>query len=201
MLRAVSSCQPRLIVGLGNPGREYQDTRHNAGFLAVEALAAELGCANYWKTTGEAMFAEKRLDDGSKLVLAKPLSFMNLSGGPTKGLLKISGCSLDELLVVHDELDLPPGSLRLKFGGGHGGHNGLRSISGAIGQDYARLRFGIGRPPGRMDAAAFVLQPLRDDTLADFQAQVIAAVPVLISCVRDGLARAMNAHHGDHGTG
>ena len=160
-----------LIVGLGNPGPEYADTRHNAGFLVIDSIAGELS-ASYWKNRAGALVAEVEVD-GRTVVLAKPQSFMNVSGGPVKKLLDHYGLSPDDLLVVHDELDIPSGEVRAKVGGGHAGHNGLRSIHDKLGTDaYARIRVGIGRPPGRMPAADYVLQAPRGDELYNFEAAV-----------------------------
>ncbi len=154
---------PWLVVGLGNPGTRYQGNRHNVGARTVAALAAELGCS-LRAHRSRAEVAQARLParagvPGQQLVLAVPGSFMNESGGPVAGLLRFFRVEPARLLVVHDELDLPFGRLRLKRDGGEGGHNGLRSISQSIGtKDYCRLRLGIGRPPGRMDPADFVLR-------------------------------------------
>lgn len=154
---------PWLVVGLGNPGPGYAGNRHNAGAMVLDALAAELR-ERFGRHRSGAEVAEIRLPPvggrpGPRLVLAKPTSYMNLSGGPVTGLARFFRIPHDRLLVVHDELDLPFGELRLKRGGGEGGHNGLRSISQSLGtKDYCRLRIGIGRPPGRMDAADYVLK-------------------------------------------
>ena len=115
-----------LIAGLGNPGDEYAHTRHNAGFDTIDLIAEKLG-ARYWKTEGGALTAKAVLHDVD-LVLAKPQSFMNTSGGPVKQLMNAYGVDADHLIVIHDELDIDPGTVRVKFGGGHAGHNGLRSI-------------------------------------------------------------------------
>jgi peptidyl-tRNA hydrolase, PTH1 family len=146
-----------LVVGLGNPGPGYSGNRHNVGAMVVAELAQRVS-ATFTTSRSNALVAEGRLGD-NRFVLAKPLSFMNLSGGPTSSLLKYYKLDVSRLIVVHDELDIPFDTLRLKFGGGNGGHNGIRDISAALGTpDYIRVRVGIGRPPGRMDAAAFVLQ-------------------------------------------
>ena len=120
-----------VIAGLGNPGSEYADTRHNAGFKTVEALAKEFG-VNYWKRQGEALVGKATWHD-KLIVLVKPQSYMNLSGGPVKGALKSFNAAPDNLIVIHDELDIPSGTVRVKFGGGHAGHNGLRSICDSLG--------------------------------------------------------------------
>ena len=171
-----------LIVGLGNPGEEYENTRHNAGFQVVDALAKDAG-ANYWKTECGAATAKGVLADVD-VVFAKPMSFMNVSGGPVKQLCNAYGVSPDHLIVVHDDLDIEPGRIRVKCGGGSGGHNGLKSITEKLGTpDYFRVRIGIGRPPGRMEAADFVLVPIKKEALDDFVAgciQGVRAVPFLI---------------------
>jgi len=154
---------PWLVVGLGNPGPQYAGNRHNAGAMVADQLADSLR-ERFGRHKSGADVAEVRLPPaggrpGPRLVLAKPTSYMNLSGGPVAGLLRFFRIPVDRLLVVHDELDVPFGDLRLKRGGGEGGHNGLRSITGSIGtKDYCRLRIGIGRPPGRQDPADFVLK-------------------------------------------
>lgn len=151
------------MVGLGNPGPGYAGNRHNAGAMVLDGLAADLR-ERFGRHRAGAEVAEVRLPPqggrpGPRLVLAKPTSYMNISGGPVNALLRFFRITPDHLLVVHDELDIPFGELRLKRGGGEGGHNGLRSISQAIGtKDYCRLRFGISRPPGRMDPADYVLK-------------------------------------------
>lgn len=160
-----------LVVGLGNPGSQYVDTRHNAGFMVVDALADELG-VSYWKERAGSLVAEAKVDDRI-VVLAKPQAYMNVSGGPVKRLLEHYELGVDDLLVVHDELDIPAGEVRPKVGGGHAGHNGLRSIHDKLGTDaYARIRVGIGRPPGRMPAADYVLQAPRGDEIYNLEAAV-----------------------------
>jgi PTH1 family peptidyl-tRNA hydrolase len=155
-----------LVVGLGNPGPEYAGHRHNVGAMAVEELAARDAAgvagsrASFKAHKARARVAEVRLRvPGPKVVLAIPSTYMNLSGGPVAGLMRYYGVPVDRLVVVHDELDIDPGLVRLKRGGGEGGHNGLRSVSQSLGsKDYLRVRIGIGRPPGRQDPADFVLK-------------------------------------------
>jgi PTH1 family peptidyl-tRNA hydrolase len=145
-----------LVVGLGNPGPGYSGKRHNVGFMVVDLLAS--GWVPASRRTSRADVVEGRLS-GERVVLAKPCSFMNDSGGPVSSLLDYFSLPIERLVVVHDELDLPYGGLRLKLGGGDNGHNGLKSIRRSLGSgEFNRVRFGIGRPPGRMDAAAFVLR-------------------------------------------
>jgi PTH1 family peptidyl-tRNA hydrolase len=146
-----------LIVGLGNPGPRYAGTRHNAGFMVADELAGRLG-GSFKAHKGRTDLVEGRLA-GQSVVLAKPKCFMNESGGPIAAISRFFKVPVDRVVVVHDELDLPFGSLRVKRGGGEGGHNGLKSTSSALGsRDYARVRFGIGRPPGRQDPADYVLR-------------------------------------------
>jgi PTH1 family peptidyl-tRNA hydrolase len=146
-----------LIVGLGNPGPRYAATRHNAGFLVADELAGRIG-GSFKAHKGRADLVEGRLA-GQPVVLAKPKCFMNESGGPIVAISRFYKIDVARIVAVHDELDLPFGSLRLKRGGGEGGHNGLKSTTSALGsKDYLRVRFGIGRPPGRQDPADYVLR-------------------------------------------
>ena len=149
-----------LVVGLGNPGPGYASNRHNVGQMALAEFAHRVS-ATFKSHKANATVAEARLSPGGpKLILAKPNSFMNLSGGPVAGLLRFYDLDASRLIVLHDELDIPFDTVRLKSGGGHGGHNGVRDIAAAIGTaDFVRVRIGIGRPPGRQDAADFVLKP------------------------------------------
>jgi PTH1 family peptidyl-tRNA hydrolase len=155
--------QPWLVVGLGNPGTRYARNRHNVGYQVVDLLAAEIG-GTFSSHRSRASVLEGRLPPaagrpGPRIVLAKPSVFMNESGGPVAGLINFYRVPIDQLIIVHDELDLPFGVLRLKQGGGEGGHNGLRSISRSTdSKNYLRVRLGIGRPPGRMDPADYVLK-------------------------------------------
>jgi peptidyl-tRNA hydrolase, PTH1 family len=180
-----------LVVGLGNPGPEYSGNRHNIGFGIVEALAARMG-GRFKSHKARADVIEGRLA-GQRVVLAKPRSYMNESGGPVSALRDFFKVPLDRLVVVHDELDLPYAGLRLKLGGGDNGHNGLKSLRRSLGSgDFNRVRFGIGRPPGRMDAAAFVLRDFSAaerkelDTLVEYAADAIEALVV------DGMEKAQN---------
>lgn len=149
-----------LVVGLGNPGPGYAGHRHNVGQMALAELAHQVS-GTFKSHKANASVAEARLSPGGpKLILAKPNSFMNLSGGPVAALLRFYDLDASRLIVLHDELDIPFDTIRLKGGGGHGGHNGIRDIAAAIGTpDFVRVRIGIGRPPGRQDAADFVLKP------------------------------------------
>jgi PTH1 family peptidyl-tRNA hydrolase len=164
MIDTVTDSAPWLVIGLGNPGPRYAGTRHNVGAMVVDELAARAGAA-LRTHKARASAAQVRVGTGPggvpgpPAVLAVPSSYMNESGGPVKALLSFFSVPAERLVVVHDELDLDPGVVRLKRGGGEGGHNGLRSVSSALGtRDYLRVRVGIGRPPGRMDAADYVLR-------------------------------------------
>jgi PTH1 family peptidyl-tRNA hydrolase len=179
-----------LVVGLGNPGPRYAGTRHNAGALVVDVLAARVGGRlKAHKSRSDVL--EGRLAD-RPLVLARPRSFMNESGGPVAGLLRFYKIPLDRLVVVHDELDLPFGALRLKQGGGDGGHNGLRSVSAALGRDYLRVRFGIGRPPGRQDPADYVLRDFSAAERKELDFHLDRAADAVEALLGDGLEAAQN---------
>jgi PTH1 family peptidyl-tRNA hydrolase len=155
---APGSSGPVLIAGLGNPEAEYEGTRHNVGFAVADVLAGRAGGRFSAHRKSGADVAEGRLA-GRKAILVKPRGYMNLSGGPVTNALRFFSVPPEDLVVVHDDLDLEFGDVRLKRGGGEGGHNGLRSISKSLGtKDYLRVRFGIGRPPGRQDPADYVLK-------------------------------------------
>jgi PTH1 family peptidyl-tRNA hydrolase len=186
-----------LIVGLGNPGPEYAGNRHNIGFLVVDRLA-DRARASFKAHKARAEVAEVRLGGpgGPRAVLAKPRSYMNESGGPVSGLARYYAVEPERLLAIHDELDLPFGVLRLKFGGGDNGHNGLKSLRKSLDTgDYHRLRFGIGRPPGRMDAASFVLRDFSPAERKDLDLEIERAADAVEVLVREGLERAQNAYN------
>ncbi|WP_433268284.1 aminoacyl-tRNA hydrolase [Actinosynnema sp. CS-041913] len=146
-----------LVVGLGNPGPKYEGNRHNVGFLVLDVLADRIG-GRFKAHKGGADVLEGRLG-AKRVVLAKPRGYMNTSGGPVAGTAKFYKVPPANIIVVHDELDLPFATVRLKLGGGENGHNGLRSITKSLGtKDYHRVRFGVDRPPGRMDPADYVLR-------------------------------------------
>ena len=146
----------RLFAGLGNPGSNYAMNRHNVGFLAVDRLADRHGCSP-WKKKGPSLISDGRIGS-EKIILVKPQSFMNKSGLPIAEIARFHKIDTNDIFVFHDELDLAAGKLRVKTGGGHGGHNGLRDIDRHIGVDYWRVRIGIGRPPHEsMDAKSWVL--------------------------------------------
>ena len=165
---------PTLVAGLGNPGADYAMTRHNAGFLTVDALARRHG-VTYWKSKAGCEVAEVTIS-GRTVTLAKPQAYMNASGGPISKLMRELGTEPAELLVVHDEVDLAAGEVRDKFGGGLNAHNGLRSIKAKLSTpDFWRLRVGIGRPPGKMSVADWALRKLKGDFAEDFLVTIEAA--------------------------
>ncbi|GAA1783174.1 aminoacyl-tRNA hydrolase [Actinomadura chokoriensis] len=183
-----------LVVGLGNPGPSYAGNRHNAGFMVLDVLAARAG-GRFKSHRARADVLEGRLA-GTRAVLAKPRSFMNESGGPVKGLCDFYKVPVERLVVVHDELDIPFGAVRLKQGGGDNGHNGLRSVTKSLGsREYQRVRFGVGRPPGRMDAAAFVLKDFSAAERKDLALEVDRAADAVEALMADGLAAAQNVFH------
>lgn len=183
-----------LIVGLGNPGEEYAHTRHNAGFDAVDAIAEEIG-VRYWKSEGGALTG-KGSWRGIDVVLAKPQSYMNTSGGPVKQLMSAYGVDAAHLVVIHDELDIDPGTIRVKFGGGHAGHNGLRSICDKLGtRDWFRVRCGIGRPPGRMGVADYVLALPKKEAAEDFAAAVDQASQAALYLIEQGLEKTQQKYN------
>lgn len=170
-----------LIVGLGNPGPKYAGTRHNIGFDVVDEIAGQNYTSFSVHKKSNTELAETRLGS-AKLVLAKPRSFMNLSGGPIKALLQYFSINPAQLIVVHDELELDFGVVKHRFGGGDHGHNGLRSTTKSLGtKDYQRLSVGIGRPPGRMDPASFVLKP--------WSKQENAEIPIICADAADEIIR------------
>jgi PTH1 family peptidyl-tRNA hydrolase len=190
-----SSTGPALVVGLGNPGAEYERTRHNIGFLVADVLAERVGgrFAVHKKSGADLLQARW---DGRQVLIAKPRSFMNLSGRPVAALAKFFSVPPTEVIVVHDELDLPFGQVRLKRGGGEGGHNGLRSISSALTtKEYLRTRIGIGRPPGRQDPADYVLKPFSSPERKEVPVIVEQAADAVELLLRVGLEPAQNQLH------
>jgi PTH1 family peptidyl-tRNA hydrolase len=190
--------EPWLIVGLGNPGPQYAGNRHNAGFMVADLLAERIG-GTFKAHKARALVVEGRLGapgaGGTRVVLAKPLSFMNLSGGPVTALGGFYGIPPERMVVVHDELDIDYGVLRLKRGGGDNGHNGLKSLTGSLGRDYYRVRFGVGRPPGRMDVAAFVLKDFGTAERKELDYFVDRAADAVEALVTQGLERAQSAYN------
>jgi len=192
-----------LVVGLGNPGPSYATTRHNAGFMVVDLLAARLG-AKFKAHRGRADVIEGSLPGPGgasvPVVLAKPKCYMNESGGPVASLRGFFKLAVPQIMIVHDELDLPFGTLRLKQGGGPGGHNGVRSVSTSLGSpDYLRVRLGIGRPPGRQDPAAFVLKPFSAVEARELPLFVDRAADAVEAIIAEGLERAQNRFHAELG--
>ncbi len=181
----------KIIVGLGNPGKKYERTRHNAGFMALDELANNLH-VDVAQDKYHALIGKTRIDSESA-VLAKPQTFMNESGRAVAAILRGTYATVPDLMVIHDELDLPLGTVRVKIGGGHGGHNGLRSLIEYLGSpDFIRVRIGIGRPALNMDPADYVLSPfLAEERPAASEAVAKAAEAVRL-IVAEGFTRAMN---------
>lgn len=185
-----------IVVGLGNPGPRYEATRHNVGQMVIDELAARRG-ESFKAHKAGARVAETWLrPGGAKLVLAKPNSFMNVSGGPVSSLAKFYGVEPERVVVVHDELDIPFDALKLKVGGGNGGHNGVRDVAKALGSpEFPRVRVGIGRPPGRQDPADWVLDPFSATdrkTLPNLLADAADATELLID---EGMLAAQQRWH------
>ena len=197
MLR-LSDEAPWLVVGLGNPGKEYAGNRHNVGFLVADLLASRVGGKFGRSKRAHADVAEGRLGfGGPKLVLLKPLTYMNLSGAPVVSLAQFFKVPVSNVIAVHDELDVPFGQVRAKRGGGEGGHNGLRSMSKSLSsKEYARVRFGIGRPPSRQDPADFVLSDFSAVERKELDFLVDRAADVVEAVVLEGVEWAQNKYHG-----
>jgi PTH1 family peptidyl-tRNA hydrolase len=186
-----------LVVGLGNPGPGYAFNRHNVGHMAVDILAKRIGAS--WKThKAGAVVAEGRLGmGGPKLILAKSTGYMNTSGRPVSGLMKFYGVDLAHTIVLHDELDIPQHDVRIKVGGGHAGHNGLRDIIAACGgPEFIRVRIGIGRPPGQMATADFVLKDFPAAERNEVAVTLEIAADAAESIITDGVATAQQKFHG-----
>lgn len=179
-----------IVCGLGNPDADYERTRHNAGFATVDVLAARHG-VRYWKSEAGAQVASLtwRGADGEQreVLLAKPMSYMNTSGGPLSKLARAHRVAPQQILVVHDEVDLAAGEVRLKLGGGLNAHNGLRSIADKLGsRDFARVQFGIGRPPGKMQVADYVLRELKGGFLDEFNITAERAADLVERVLTEG---------------
>ena len=187
-----------LIVGLGNPGPEYEKTRHNIGQMVLDELAKEVGGSFKKHSKASAVVVEGRLGfGGPKVILMKSLGYMNTSGGPVSAVAKFYGIDPDHIIVVHDELDIPFDTIKLKIGGGEGGHNGLRDITKALGtKDYYRVRTGIGRPPGRMDTADFVLKPFSSTEAKDLPFLISNAADATMMLMKEGLLATQQRYHG-----
>ena len=189
---------PWLVVGLGNPGKEYAGNRHNVGFKVADLLASRVGAKFGRSKRAHAEVAEGRMGfGGPKLVLLKPLTYMNLSGAPVVSLAQFFKVPVSNVIAVHDELDVPFGQVRAKRGGGEGGHNGLRSMSKSLSsKEYARVRFGIGRPPGRQDPADYVLSDFSGAERKELEFLVDRAADVVEAIVLEGVEWAQNKYHG-----
>ncbi|MFF2244508.1 aminoacyl-tRNA hydrolase [Arthrobacter sp. NPDC058130] len=185
-----------LIVGLGNPGAEYSHNRHNVGQMVLDELASRVG-GGFKSHKSRAQVLEGRLGiGGPRIVLAKPLSYMNVSGGPVSALAQFYGIDPAHVIAVHDEIDIPFDTVRLKIGGGEGGHNGLRDISKALAtKDYLRVRVGVGRPPGRMDTADFVLRDFSAPEKKELPFLIDSAADAVEVLVTDGLLAAQQKFH------
>lgn len=183
-----------LIAGLGNPGDRYARTLHNAGFWFVDEVARRFGAEFRYEKRFDAEVCRVTID-GADVWLAKPQSFMNESGGPVRGLLDYYRLTVQSLLVAHDEIDLPPGTVRLKQGGGHGGHNGLRDVIQHCGNEFMRLRLGVGHPGHKDQVTGYVLKRATPDVEAAILANVDQAAEVLPMLVGEGLNAAMKKLH------
>ena len=194
--RGPRSLSPAMVVGLGNPGREYAAHRHNIGFRVVDALARAHGVAFTRRKGAKAGVAEARVSD-CPVLLAKPQTFMNLSGKSVRRLSRSLGVPPERILVIYDDLDLPLGRLRLRAEGSSGGHKGIRSIIDTLGtQAFPRLRVGIDRPPGRMDPVDYVLKPFDRDQ-KPFLAEAVARAAAAVECwLAEGIIAAMDRFNG-----
>lgn len=191
------SDEPFLIVGLGNPGPEYSGNRHNVGFMVADLLAERAG-GRFKLHKSRAEVVEGRIGGypGLRVVLAKPMTYMNNSGSPVGSLRDFFKIPPTNIVVIHDELDIPFGALRLKCGGGDNGHNGLRSISRLLGtRDYLRVRFGIGRPPGRQDPADYVLKDFSAAERKELPFLVDRAADATEALMSESLPNAQNTYH------
>ena len=184
-----------VVVGLGNPGQEYADTRHNIGQMVVDELARRSGVTLSSNRKTHTRGATARVA-GQAVVLAVPMSYMNLSGGPVSSLVKYQSVEPTAVIVVHDELDVPFGTVKLKRGGGSAGHNGLKDITKALGTpEYIRVRVGIGRPPGRMDAATFVLKPFSAAERKELDMLIVDGADAVEAVLELGLEAAQQKWH------
>lgn len=184
-----------LLIGLGNPGREYRDNRHNVGFMLIDRLIVRLN-ARGMKVQSKAIVTTATYEE-RKLILAKPQTYMNLSGQSAQGLLHFYKLPMENMLVAHDDLDLPFGTIRIRPGGGPGGQKGMASTIEQLGtKDFPRLRIGIGRPPGRMDPSDYVLQNFSREEMKMLSEVVDRAADAALTFVVDGLNKAMNKYNG-----
>ena len=184
-----------LIAGLGNPGREYKDNRHNVGFMMIDRIAVRLN-ARGMKVQSKAIVMDARHED-KKLILAKPQTFMNLSGQSVQGLTHFYKVPLENLIILSDDLDIPFGTIRIRASGGPGGQRGLGSIIEKLGtKEIPRLRIGIGRPPGRMDPAKYVLQNFSRDEVNELSSILDRGTEAVFAFITEGLNKAMNEYNG-----
>jgi PTH1 family peptidyl-tRNA hydrolase len=187
--------QTFLLIGLGNPGREYKDTRHNFGFMLIDRIAVRLN-ARGMKVQSKAIVMTSAYED-RKLILAKPQTFMNLSGHSVQGLAHFYKVPYTNMMVLSDDLDIPFGTIRIRASGGPGGQRGMASIIEKLGtKDFPRLRLGIGRPPGRMDPAAYVLQSFSKDEMQTLSEVLDHGAEAVFAFVTHGLNKAMNEFNG-----
>ncbi len=185
--------QKFLVVGLGNPGRKYRANRHNFGFMVVDALA-EAHDISLNKVQNKAILGNGQIA-GCSVILAKPQTFMNLSGESVGPLARYYRVPLENMLVIYDELDLPFGTIRLRQKGGAGGHNGMKSIIQNMGQEFPRMRLGVGRPPGQMPSAAFLLKDFGKDDMPVIQEIIEQAKTAVVTFLVDGIDLAMSRHN------
>jgi PTH1 family peptidyl-tRNA hydrolase len=183
-----------LVAGLGNPGPEYAATRHNVGFVALDLLASRLGARSKSSAKHRAHVAETR-DGDARLVLAKPQTYVNESGSALASLSRYYDVPSERVIVIYDEIELEFAKLRIRLGGGTAGHNGLKSIVSSIGRDFVRVRIGVGRPPGRMDPADFVLSPFSKKERLEIDAVIEQAVDAALVVVHSGIAEAQNRYN------
>ena len=184
-----------LLIGLGNPGREYRDSRHNVGFMVIDRIAIRLN-ARGMKVQSKAITTTAMYED-RKLILAKPQTYMNLSGQSVQGLIHFYKLPLTNVLIAHDDLDIPFGTIRIRPGGGPGGQRGMASTIEQLGtKDFPRLRIGIGRPPGRMDPSAYVLQDFTREEMKILSEVIDRAADAALEFVVNGLDKAMNKYNG-----
>ena len=185
-----------LVVGLGNPGPEYARTRHNVGQMVLDELASRLGGTFKVHKTRAQVLESRLRPGGPRVVLAKPMTYMNTSGGPVAGLAKFYDIPAERVIAVHDEIDIPFAALKLKIGGGEGGHNGLRDMSKALStKHYYRVRVGVGRPTGRMDAASYVLKPFSSTEGKELPFLLDDAADAVEHLVENGLLEAQQKFH------
>lgn len=191
-----SSMGPYLVVGLGNPGSDYAETRHNAGFMVVDAVAQQTGITLN-RVRSKAITGDGKVD-GSKVIFAKPQTYMNLSGQAVSGLARFYKVPIQNIIVIHDDMDIPLGTLRIRPNGGAGGQKGIESIINQLGTpEFARIRFGIGRPPGRMDPKSYVLERFLSQEKEEFEFTRMRAADAVLAFIREGLEKAMNQYNGN----